>query len=294
MIYNTRIAPSPTGNMHLGTARTAYFSWLAARASGGKFILRIDDTDLDRSNSSYTDVILEAMEWLGLDYDMLVYQGQRFDRYKEVAEKLVAKDQATELENGAIGLVTDMIPDEWEDEAFGKMVVSDREKELSSGLILIKGDGSPSYHFASVVDDADFGVNFIIRGQDHIQNTTKQISLFRNLGAPVPKFAHVGLIHHKKKKLSKRDNAASVLSYRDAGYDPDAMLNFLLRLGWGPTNEGKEHKVIDRDFALDIFLDGGNMRSQSANMDLNMLEAYDRKYKAKKKIWRNRDMLSED
>ena len=297
-MYNTRIAPSPTGNMHLGTARTAYFSWLAARSTGGKFILRIDDTDLERSDPKYTDVILETMDWLGLDYDLLVYQSNRFDRYREVANKLIVKDQATELENGAIGLSTDIIPTEWHDEAFGTLTVSEREAELSSGLILIKGDGSPTYHFASVVDDVDFGINYIIRGQDHIQNTTKQISLFRNLAgdanAPIPKFAHVGLIHHHKKKLSKRDDAASMLYYRDAGYDPDAMLNFLLRLGWGPTNEGKEHKVIDKEFALKIFLNGGNLRSQSSNMDLSALESYDRKYKARKTIWRNKDVLSED
>lgn len=296
-MYNTRIAPSPTGNMHLGTARTAYFSWLAARSTGGKFILRIDDTDLERSDPKYTDVILETMDWLGLDYDLLVYQSQRFDRYMEVANKLIAKDQATELEGGAIGLFTDIIPKEWHDETFGTLTVSEREAELSSGLILIKSDGSPSYHFASVVDDVDFGINYIIRGQDHIQNTTKQISLFRNLAgdsqAPIPKFAHVGLIHHNKKKLSKRDDAASMLYYRDAGYDPDAMLNFLLTLGWGPKNEGKEHKVIDREFAMEIFLEDGNMRSQPSNMDIGRLESYDRKYKARKGIWRNKDILSD-
>lgn len=290
-MYNTRIAPSPTGNLHLGTIRTAYFNWLAARASGGKFVLRIDDTDLIRSEGKYTDVILESMDWLGLDYDKLVYQSDRFDRYTKVAHDLISRNRAIELENGAIGLSADMIPDEWIDVAFGKMTVSDREKELSAGLILIKSDGSPSYHFATVVDDVDFNINFIIRGQDHIQNTTKQISLFRNLDAELPKFAHVGLIHHNKKKLSKRDDAASILYYRDLGYDPDAILNLLLRLGWGPKNEGKEHKIIDREFALSIFLDGGNMRSQSANMDLSMLESYDRKYKAKKGVWRNKDAL---
>lgn len=293
-MYNTRIAPSPTGNMHLGTIRTAYFNWLAARSTGGRFILRIDDTDMERSDSSYTDVILETMDWLSLDYDELVYQSKRFDIYREATNKLIQNNQAIELDNGAIALLTNMIPDEWTDRAFGKLIVSDREKELSSGLILIKADGSPTYNFASVVDDAALGINFIIRGQDHIQNTTKQISLFRNLDADIPEFAHVGLIHHKKKKLSKRDDAASVLFYRDAGYDPDAVLNFLIRLGWGPKNEGKEHKVIDRDFALKIFLEEGNLSSKPSNMDLNMLEAYDRKYKAKKKIWRNRDMLSED
>ncbi len=283
MKYTTRIAPSPTGDMHIGTARTAYFNFLAARASGGKFILRIDDTDLKRNDSKYTDVILETLDWLGLDYDQLVYQSQRFDRYMEVAHKLINNDQATELENGAIGLFTDMIPNEWIDEIFGKMVVSDQEKDFSSGLILIKGDGSPSYHFASVIDDMDFGVNFIIRGQDHIQNTTKQISLFKNLDADIPKFAHVGLIHLKKKKLSKRDGAASMLQYKKNGIDPDAMLNFMLRIGWGPTIDDKSTRILGRDRALELFLDGGKMRAASSNMDINTLNSYDRKYKGRKK-----------
>ena len=292
-MYNTRIAPSPTGNMHLGTLRTAYFNWLAARSTGGEFILRIDDTDLERSDTKYTDVILDTMDWLGLNADRVFCQSERLDRYREVADSLIRTNQAAVVENGAVKLTTDLIPDEWTDRAFGKLVVSDREKELSSGLILMKADGMPTYNFASVVDDMDFGINLIIRGQDHIQNTSKQISLFRNLMANLPEFAHVGLIHYKGKKLSKRDDAASVLFYRDAGYDPDAMLNFLLRLGWGPHNEGKEHKVIDRDFALKIFLEG-KLSSKSSNMALDMLEAYDRKYKAKKKIWRNRDVLTED
>ena len=293
MKYNTRIAPSPTGNMHLGTARTAYFCWLAARSSGGQFILRIDNTDAERSKQEYVDVILETMHWLGLDYDTLVYQSDRLDRYREIAEKLVAMDQATELENGAIGLFTDMIPSVWTDEVIGDVVVTEQDANNSSGLILIKSDGTPTYHFATVVDDIDLDVNYIIRGHDHISNVPKHISLYRNLEADIPKFAHVGLIHHHKKKLSKRDDAASMLFYRDAGYDPDAMLNFLLKLGWSIKNEGKEHKVIDREFALKIFLDG-HMNIKASNMDLNMLEAYDRKYKAKKKIWRNRDALSED
>ena len=294
MKYITRIAPSPTGDMHLGTARTAYFNWLAARASGGQFILRIDDTDHGRDDTSFRSTILDTMGWLGLKHDVLIFQSTRFARYKEVAEDLIKADKAIELENGAIGLVTDMLPSEWHDELNGTIKLSETDIKNCSGLILIKGDGSPTYHFASVVDDIDFGVNFIIRGHDHLSNTPKHISLFNNLGADLPKFAHVGLIHMKKKKLSKRDNAASMLYYRDQGYDTDAMLNFMLRLGWGPTVDDKTTKMIDRDRALELFLDGGKMRPAPSNMDINMLESFDRKYKAKKGVWRNKDKLVTD
>lgn len=292
--HNTRIAPSPTGDMHLGTARTAYFNWLAARASGGKFILRIDDTDKDRSDDTFTKVIIETMDWLGLDYDELVYQSDRLDRYKQVASYLVDIKDAEVLENGAIALTADSIPDTWQDTIAGVLAVSGTAKKQSTNLILMKGDGMPTYHFASVVDDMDFGINHIIRGHDHISNTPKQITIMNALGAEIPLFTHVGLIHHAKKKLSKRDKAASMLYYRDKGYDPDAMLNFLLSLCWGPKNEGKEHKIIDRQFALDLFLNGGNMRNQSANADFNKLESYDRKYKAKKGIWRTKQILIND
>jgi len=268
--------------MHLGTARTAYFNWLAARASGGKFILRIDDTDAERSKQEYVDVILETMDWLGLDYDELIYQSKRLDRYHEVLGQMVAADQIVEQENGAYALVTGRIPYEWTDEIAGTIKVTESDMNHCSDLILMRGDGMPTYHFASVVDDMDFNINYVIRGHDHISNVPKHLSLYDCFEVDIPKFAHVGLIHKDKKKLSKRDDAASMLSYRDAGYDPDGMLNFLLRLGWGPKNEGKQHKIIDRQFALDIFLNSGNLRNQSANMDINMLDSYDRKYKARK------------
>lgn len=291
MSYTTRIAPSPTGDIHLGTVRTAYFNWLAARASGGKFILRIDDTDIKRNKQEYVDVILETLDWLGLDYDELVYQNKRLDRYHEVLKQMDAADQIVELENGAYALVTGRIPYEWTDEIAGVIKVTETDMNNSSDLILMKGDGTPTYHFASVVDDMDFGVNFVIRGHDHISNVPKHLSLYDCFDVDIPKFAHVGLIHQKKKKLSKRDSAASMLYYRDKGYDADAMLNFMLRLGWGPTVDDKTTKTIDRDRAIELFLDGGKMRNAPSNMDINMLESFDRKYKAKKGVWRNKDKL---
>jgi len=278
-MYNTRIAPSPTGDMHLGTARTAYHNFLMARASGGKFILRIDDTDAARSKQSHVDVILETMDWLGLDYDEIVYQSDRNDRYMEVIKQMDADDLVCELDNGAFGTFIERVPDEWTDEIAGDIIVSETDSDISSSLILMKSDGTPTYHFASVIDDMDFNINYIIRGHDHISNTPKQLNIMNNLGMVIPKFAHVGLIHKDGKKLSKRDGAASMLHYRDQGYDPDAMLNFLLNLGWAPTNQGKQHKIIDRDFALEIFINGGKLRNQSANMDLALLDSYNKKYK---------------
>ena len=283
MKYNTRIAPSPTGDMHLGTARTSYFNWLAARASGGKFILRIDDTDTERNKPEYITNIIETMNWLGLDYDDIFYQSERLNRYSEVLKELVNNGHAIMLENGAYSLIANTIPNKWYDEIAGEIIITESDIEHSNNLILMKSDGMPTYHFASVVDDIDYDINYIIRGHDHISNTPKHLLLYNVLKVEIPKFAHVGLVHFNKKKLSKRDSAASMLYYRDKGYDPDAMLNFILRLGWGPKNEGKQHKVIDRQFALDLFLEGGNLRNQSANMDIGMLDSYDRKYKARKK-----------
>lgn len=301
MKYLTRIAPSPTGDMHLGTARTAYFNWLAAKASGGQFILRIDDTDKARNDEVHIADIVDTMNWLGLNYDAVYMQSARFDRYRQIAIQLIKKGKAKVLDDGAVIFDTTnqlMLRDYWTDELAGDIDITDTNLEHMSNMVLIRSDESPTYNFASVVDDIDFGVNFVIRGQDHMSNTPKQVALFDSLDHPLPKFAHVGLIHYNKKKLSKRKKevgdapgAGNMMYYRDKGYDPDAVLNFILRLGWGPTVDDKTTKMIDRDRALELFLDGGKMRAAPSNMDLNMLEAFDRKYKAKKGIWRNKDKL---
>lgn len=276
-MYNTRIAPSPTGDMHIGTARTAYFNWLAARASGGKFTLRIDDTDRNRDDDVYLGVIIDTMRWLGLDYDQVAMQSARFHRYDEVAGLLVVNGKARVIDGGAISLSINM-PDVWDDMVAGSVKTAGKQDDI----VIIKSDGSPTYNFATVVDDHDLGINLVIRGADHMANTPKQIAIYDQLGWSLPTFAHVGLIHQNKKKLSKRDQAASMLYYRDQGIDPDAMLNFMLRLGWGPTVDDKSTKTIDRDRALALFLDGGKMRAASSNADLQMLAAFDRKYKAQK------------
>lgn len=295
-MFVTRIAPSPTGDMHIGTARTAYFNWLAARASGGKFILRIDDTDQKRNDPAYTKVILETMDWLGLNYDELVFQSQRFDIYKAAAGLLIHEGWAVPKDGATIFTLREgyVPPSGWNDEIGGRIKITADDLSHMDGMVLIKSDGSPSYNFCSVVDDIYLGVNFIIRGVDHITNTAKQVVLWDILtpGPQHPQFAHLGLICVGGKPMSKRDGASSMLHYRNAGYDPDAMLNFLARMGWGPTVDDKTTKLLPREKMLEMFLTAGKMKSQAAGFDKDKLESFDRKYKASKGIWRNRDQLT--
>jgi glutamyl-tRNA synthetase len=311
MSYVTRIAPSPTGDMHLGTARTAYFNWLAARASGGSFILRIDDTDTARNDSSKVDDILAIMDWLGLDYDELHFQSQRQVVYDKFADNLLQQLWAKRLDDGAIVMNLGFfnvdhqtyfkdtlgIPDHWTDSLAGDIALTNSDWDQAKNLVLMKSTaagGGPTYNFASLVDDIDLGINFVIRGTDHIKNTAKQVLLnqfirptlnandiINHTKYPLPKFAHVGMLTKKKKKLSKRDGAASMLAYRDAGYNPDAILNFLLRLGWGPKVDDKTTKIITKDRALELFLDGGKMRAAPSNIDIQKLDSFDRKYKGR-------------
>lgn len=294
MNYVTRIAPSPTGDMHIGTARTAYHNWLAARASGGKFILRIDDTDTARNNPQSVKVIFETMDWLGLNYDQMFRQSERFERYRKAIDEL--KFGVSQVDGALVFNYIDVetcpgLPRTWHDEVAGDVKITDDDLERMQGMVLIRSDGTPTYNWASVVDDMDMGVNYILRGTDHITNTSRQVVLFHLLGATIPKFAHVGLIGIKGKPLSKRDGAASMLHYRNVGYDPDAMLNFLVRLGWGPKVDDATTKMLPRERMLELFLTGGNLKNNLANLDMVKLEAYDRKYKAAKKVWRNKDVL---
>lgn len=284
-MFTTRIAPSPTGDMHLGTARTAWFNWLAARASGGKFILRIDDTDTSRNNEASVDVIFDVMKWLGLDdYDAVYRQSDRMDRYRDVADWLKSTHLAKTADNGAILLdlhAGNMAGMSWDDTISGKQMFTDNIiKDHDRDIVLIRGDGMPTYHFATVVDDMDMGVNWVIRGIDHFTNTFRQTMIGHALGFNLPKYAHLGLIMKDKKKMSKRDDAASMLAYRDAGYDSDAMLDYMLRLGWGESS-GVDRKIITGADALEIFLDG-NMKSKPSNFDQRKLDSLDRRHKGRK------------
>lgn len=282
-MYNTRIAPAPSGDMHLGNCRTAYFNWLAARATGGRFILRIDDTDQKRNRGDQVvQDILEVMDWLGLNFDELVHQSSRLETYRKFLDNLPA-GTVKELEGAVIYRPQDRhIPRTWNDTIIGDVSVSPDEVELiKKGLVLIKSDGYPTYHWSCVVDDIDLNINYIIRGQDHVTGTARQISLYSGLGYSLPKFAHVGLVHYHGKPLSKRDGAASMLSYKRAGYHPEAVLNTLARLGWGPSVDDRSTRLLPKARMLELFLENGKMRSSAANLDLAKLEAYNRKYKAK-------------
>lgn len=291
MKHITRIAPAPTGMFHLGTARTALFNWLVAKATGGTFILRIDDTDTERNKPEAVNIIHESLAWLGLEPDLTFHQSDHVGEYRFFADLLVKEDRAYK-DGDAIRLrVPADLPAIWNDTIAGEIAITDRDRQAIDGLVLIRSDGMPTYHFASVVDDWEKGVTWVLRGHDHISNTPKQIAIALALAAAevpcppkpfTPLWTHLGLITLAKKKLSKRDSAASMLTYRDEGIDPDAMTNWLLRLGWGPKAEDRTMAVIDRDRAIGMFLEGGNMRNSPANMDVALLAAFDRKYKAMK------------
>ncbi len=284
MKYNTRIAPSPSGYFHLGTARTAYFNWLAARASGGKFILRIDDTNLSKSRDDYIKVIYDAMDYLNLGFDDTFKQSDRNDRYAQVIDGLIADGKAYRAD-GAVFLKHDLQAQSFTDAALGVVKVSKQDLDFIQDMVLIKSDGTPTYHFANVVDDIDTDINFVIRGNDHTNNTMKQVALYEALGATPPKYAHIGLLCDLKtgKKLSKSDGAPSLMDYKDQGIDYDAMCNFLLRLGWGPKVDDKSTAMLHRSDALRLFLDNGNLRGVHSKVDFQKLASFDKKFKNHKK-----------
>ena len=268
MTVVTRFAPSPTGMLHVGGVRTALFSWLYARHTGGRFLLRVEDTDRERSTEEAVRVILEGMEWLGLESDReLVFQSQRFDRYRAVLEGMLQSGTAyhcycTKAELDALreqqlarkekprytGICRDRTAPRpgvqpvvrFRNPQDGAVVVEDlvhgpvtfQNSELDD-LIIARSDGTPTYNFSVVVDDMDMGVTHVIRGDDHLNNTPRQMNMLRALGATVPVYAHVPMILGPDgAKLSKRHGAVSVLQYEEEGYLPDALLNYLVRLGW--------------------------------------------------------------
>ena len=299
-MFKTRIAPSPTGLFHLGTARTAYFNYLAAKASGGKFILRIDDTDIERNKDEYIQIIFNSLEWLGLEPDEIYMQSKRISLYQSNAMALLAADKAKELDNGAIALILpNNLPEYFTDTLAGNIPITETNKAQIEKTILLRGlkdtlnDSKwqsetfhlPTYQFASVVDDYFMDINWIIRGVDHITNTPKQIAIWQaiadnmsidELQIPLPQFTHVGLIYKDKKKLSKRDNAASLLWYKEQGYSPETILNFILRMGWGSPLD--DNKPISKEQAIKIFAKG-QMRAAPSNYDINKLNWYHRKSK---------------
>ena len=235
-----RFAPSPTGYLHIGGARTALFNWLFARHNKGVFLLRIEDTDQQRSTEEATQAILDSMKWLGLDWDEGPYfQSQRLAIYKQYAERLIEQGKAfydTDAEGRkAIRFKMQDGITEINDLIHGTITF---DASLIEDFVILKADGFPTYNFACVVDDADMGITHIIRGDDHISNTPKQIALYKAFGFKMPEFAHIPMILGEDgSRLSKRHGATSVTEYRDRGYLPHALVNFLALLGWSPGND---------------------------------------------------------
>jgi glutamyl-tRNA synthetase len=262
-----RFPPSPTGALHIGNARTALYNWLLARGQGGQLVLRIEDTDRERSTPENVSTIFDALEWLGIDWDEgPIYQSANADRHAEVVQQLLDAGhayrstagpdevKAFKAEHGnrgfrgndeGTGAVRLRVPDE------GATVVRDAirgetafENALLDDLVIARADGTPIYHLAVVVDDADAGITHVVRGADHYSNTPKQMLIQQAMGAPTPVYGHLPLLHGPDgKKLSKRHGATSVQDLRDAGYLPEAVLNYVALLGWGYDDETTFHTI---------------------------------------------------
>lgn len=276
----TRVAPSPTGNgvVHIGTIRQIYHNWLFARSQGGKFIFRIDDTDLERSVPEIINKLYEIVDWLGLDFDETFKQSDRFHHYQEVAHDLVTQGLAF-VDDGCIRMAGVDIDTSWTDEITGDKAANEQINDLCKSQVIIKSDGSPTYNFCSPIDDMDCGITDVIRGVDHLSNTYKQAYIYRILGKELPKYHHVGLIcHNTGKKLSKRDSDAMDLSQ----YSSDAVLNYTLRLGWSPKEDNKANNIIDRQKALSLITEGGKFRAANAKIDNNKLNFYEKYYRKRK------------
>ena len=266
MTTRVRFAPSPTGYLHVGGARTALFNWLYARHVGGQFLLRIEDTDKQRSTDEHTQVILDGLTWLGLDWDEEpIFQGARIKRHQEVADKLLAEGKAYQDE-GAIRL---RIPEgeiAWDDAVHGRISFQGADVK---DFVILRADRTPLYNFAVVVDDVDMRITHVLRGDDHISNTPKQIAVYRAMGAALPVFGHVPMINGPDgKKLSKRHGATAVGDYQHLGILPAAMRNFLALLGWSP---GGDREIMTQKEMTDLFSFEG-VQSKAAVFDTTKLE----------------------
>jgi glutamyl-tRNA synthetase len=299
----TRFPPSPTGYLHVGGARTAIFNWLYARHTKGKFVLRIEDTDAERSTQASVDAIFEALEWLGIEWDDgPYYQTQRFDIYREYIQKLIDSGHAyyctctpeeiedmrkKAMETGGKprydgtcrekGLEkSDHAVVRFKAPVTGTTVVEDvikgnivfQNNELDD-FVVCRSDGTPTYNFVVVIDDITMNINTIIRGDDHVMNTPKQIQLYKALGCPLPTFGHVPMVlGNDRARLSKRHGAMSVIEYRDLGFLPEAMINYLVRLGWSHGDQ----EFFTRDELIKVF-DLENIGKSAGVFDLDKLQA---------------------
>lgn len=245
-MIKVRFAPSPTGYLHIGGARTALFNWLYARSQEGKFVLRIEDTDQVRSKKEFEEEIMVSMKWLGFEWDELYHQSKRFDIYREHAEKLIAADKAYK-EGEAVILKIPQQEIKLFDLIRGEIIF---DSATIKDQVLMKSDGSPTYSFACVVDDALMEISHVIRGEDHISNTPKQLMIYQALGFKPPKFAHLPLIMGDEGRLSKRTGAVAVSDYKREGFLPEALVNYLMLLGWSP---GGNQEVVDIKTAIKNF-----------------------------------------
>jgi glutamyl-tRNA synthetase len=310
MSVRTRFAPSPTGYLHIGGARTALFSWLYARRHGGEFLLRIEDTDRERSTDDAVRAIFEGLDWLGLTPDQpAIFQTQRFDRYRAVAQQLLAEGKAypcycskEELEQMRAQQMARKEKPRYDGRCRqraepkagvqpvlrfrnpldGEVVIEDlikgrvvfRNAELDD-LIIVRADGTPTYNFCVVVDDADMGITHVVRGDDHVNNTPRQINILKALGATPPAYAHVPMILGADGvKLSKRHGAVSVIEYRALGFMPDAVLNYLVRLGWSHGDQ----ELFTRQQMIELF-------------DLTRVQLSPARFDMEKLIWVNHQYL---
>lgn len=310
MTVRTRFAPSPTGYLHIGGARTALYCWLEARRRGGEFVLRIEDTDRERSTQEAVQAILDGMSWLGLVHDEgPYYQTLRMDRYREVADQLLrdgkayyayeTKDEIEAMRNAAMaagqkprynGYYRDRNEPYRDDPnrvirfknpTSGTVVFDDKVKgrvewanEELDDLVIFRSDGYPTYNFAVVVDDIDMGITEVIRGDDHVNNTPRQINIYKALGAPVPEFAHLPMILGPDgQKLSKRHGAVSVMQYREDGFLPHALLNYLVRLGWSHGDQ----EIFSVDEMVRLF-DIADVNKAASRFDVNKLSWLNQHY----------------
>jgi glutamyl-tRNA synthetase len=247
-----RFAPAPTGHLHIGGARTALFNWLFARGTGGKFILRIEDTDVERNDPAATEAILESLRWLGLDWDEgPFYQSERLEKYTACAAELRERDLAYEETDERGTALRFRMPQEdatYDDVVHGSITYPAGQLE---DFVIVKSNGWPTYNFACAVDDHDLAITHIIRGDDHLANTPKQAALCRAFGWDCPAFAHVPMIHGEDgSKLSKRHGASSALEFREEGYLPEALVNFIALLGWSP---GDDREVMSLEEMISSF-----------------------------------------
>ena len=264
-MVKTRFAPSPSGYLHIGGVRTALYAWLFARNQDGKFLLRIEDTDTERSSEESKLSILEGMKWLGLDHDEeIIHQSQRFEIYKERANELIEAGKAYESE-GAIRFKSDRTSSVIiSDHVFGEVEVKSDELD---DFIIMRSNGAPTYHFAVVIDDFESGITHVMRGDDHLKNTARHIQLMEAFNYPIPDFVHLPMILGPDgARLSKRHGAMNVLHYREEGFSSEALLNYLVRLGWSKGDQ--------EIFSIKEMIDGfdlSGINKASAKFDIEKL-----------------------